>query len=63
MNLDVLFGAYIPLPPSGRFSEDTPFWAVALYGAGCVVTLVIMYGLIRKTRKEKLRQKRSAKKR
>jgi hypothetical protein len=53
------FGAAIPLPPDGKFSESTPFWAIALYGFGCILTLVLMYGLIRKTRRDKKRRRES----
>jgi hypothetical protein len=61
MILDVLFGAYIPIAREGRLSENAPLWAVGLLGAGCMVTLLLMYGLIGKTRRKNLHQKGSAK--
>ena len=57
--LQLIFGAFIPLPPDGRFSERTPFGAIAVYGVGCILTLVLMYALIRKMRREKRRRRES----
>jgi|GEM_PF-2599946 len=55
----ILVAVYIPLPPDGKFSERTPMWSIMLYGFGCLVGLVLMYGLIRKTRREKMRRRHS----
>ncbi len=54
-----LFAAYIPLPPDGKFSDSTPFWSFALYGIGCVFALILMFVLIRKTRRAKTHRKKS----
>ena len=51
---------YVQVPLDGKFSERTPFWAIALYGVVCIVTLVLMYMLILKTRREKKRRSHSA---
>jgi hypothetical protein len=53
-----VMAAYIPVPPSGQFSQDTSPLAIALYGLGCVISLILMYGLIRKTRRDKQRERR-----
>ena len=51
-----LVAVYISIP---KFSDDTPAWEVALYGLGCIVTLFLMYALIKQTRREKGRRKHS----
>jgi len=48
--------AYIP--PVRKIPESTPMWTVALYGFGCIVTLVLMYALMRKVRRDKLRRRK-----
>jgi hypothetical protein len=60
---EILVAVAIPLPGSGGFSEHTPFWAVAMYGIGCIAGLISMFALIRKSRREKARWKQTKGKR
>ncbi len=53
-NFQFLFAVYIPSQP---ISDRTPFWGVVAYSVGCVLTLILMIALIRKTRRDKLRRK------
>jgi cytochrome c biogenesis protein CcdA len=53
-----LLGTYIPIPPSGRLSESTPPWADVMYGLGYITTLVLMYSLVRKALKKRMRRRR-----
>jgi hypothetical protein len=52
-----VLAAYIPIPPSHKFSDETPPSGVVIYGFGCIVTLLLMYLAVQKVRKQKRRKK------
>jgi hypothetical protein len=54
--LPVLFAVYIPIPADKNVvDEATPDFLVYLYGIGYVLSCLIMYWLIRKSRRDKRR--------